>query len=121
MSAPRKIPDRPCAECRKLKRPRTWRAFHNPTWCCSRRCTAQRVYKAGQGAKMRVGTIRRAIREKRQRVEQAVGAQYGPLSRREIELFNLGRKHGYDEGYGIAYGRCLRKHQHVETNQTEAA
>lgn len=57
---------------------------------------------------MVTGTKRRQSSRRRQAVEAMVGKRYGELSVREIELFNLGMRVGYDRGYAKAYNRRLK-------------
>lgn len=99
----REIPNKRCADCRRMRRPRRWVDFYRPTWCCSQRCSNRRLYRAGHGDVLIAGTKARHRREKRARVEAAVHRKFGELSVREIDLFNLGHKVGYARGYARAW------------------
>lgn len=79
---------------------------------CSKRCgalaVAQRQAATGHRPRLKAALAARA-KVSRKRVEAEVGRKYGELSVREIELFNWGRRVGYDQGYNRGYhrGRCL--------------
>lgn len=109
MSAPRQIPDKACAECGKAFRPHSWKQFRNPESCHNKRCASKRAYRQGRCSKLAQASARASSLRRRRRVEKTTRKQYGELSAREIELFNLGMKIGYDRGYGIAYNRQRRQ------------
>lgn len=96
------IPEKKCAHCPTIGRPRRWADFHNSNWCCSNACARAHCYPQLR-AKLSAGTSARNRRQARQRVEAAVGRKYGELSVREIELFNRGAKAGYSRGYAKGY------------------
>ena len=100
MSAPRRITDKPCAECGRPFRPGSWKIFHNPEACHNLSCGRKRSYRRGRCAALIAGIKRAAATRRRATVERLVGQLYGELSLREIGLFNLGRAGGrmsYDE------------------------
>lgn len=101
------IPDRRCAHCPTIRRPRRWADYHNPNWCCSNACARAHCYPRVR-AKLSAGTSIRNRRQARERVEAAVGRKYGELSIREIELFNRGVKVGYSRGYAKGYNARTR-------------
>lgn len=96
----RGIPSRRCAlrSCRRFGHPRRWADYFNAGWCCSRSCASRRLY-ARRRAELSAGTSARNRRLARQKVEAAVGRKYGELSVRDIELFNLGVRVGWNHGY----------------------
>lgn len=96
------IPEKQCAHCPTVKRPRRWVDYHNPDWCCSTACARAHAYPRMR-ARLSAGTTARNRRLARERVEAAVGRQYGELSVREIELFNRGVKVGFNRGYLKGY------------------
>lgn len=98
----RQIPDKKCAHCPTVGRPRRWADYHNRDWCCSISCAAAHNYPR-QRAVLSAGTKARNRRVARQHVEANVGRKYGELSVREIELFNRGAKVGYSRGYARGY------------------
>jgi hypothetical protein len=105
MSAPRQVPDKKCAECPTVKRPKGWAQHRNPEWCCSRSCASRRTFRLKSGPLMSAARKTLEHAQSRARVERAVRKKYGELSVREIELFNMGMKVGYDRGYSKAYKR----------------
>jgi len=79
---------------------------------CSRKCgrrLAWRTMKA-RGVKMNEAAMAAIKLKARRHVEAIVGKKYKELSVREIELFNLGARVGYQRGYAVAYHKTGRRH-----------
>lgn len=111
MSRCRRIPEKACAEptCGRVKRPRYWKDYFSTTWCCSRSCASKRLYRLRMGKVLRAATSKRNKRQHRERIAALVGRTYGELSVRDIELFNLGVKVGYNRGYAKGYDSKRRQ------------
>lgn len=105
------IPKRRCAECKRLRKPRTWKTYARPGWCCCRICASRRSYRRCQGIVMSAATKVRRAKELRARVEAAITTLFGELSVREIAIFNRGHKIGYTHGYNRAYRLTRRSYR----------
>lgn len=108
----REIPRRRCWACKRMRQPKRWADFHRPGWCCDRQCASRRVMALmqadGRAQRMNAARKARQVADHKARVQQAVGRQFGELSVREVALFNVAVRIGYDRGYGKAYKRARR-------------